>query len=106
MEKLNRLLIVLLAIMIPREVYPFGKDCIVAETAVKNYRFMNEVADVIKSIIRKTKRATPPERNVPKIKRNVRLKQNEAYHRCAFLLQPLLSHFSKNFRPTSPGSVG
>lgn len=57
-------------------------------------------------IIRKTKRATPPERNVPKIKRNVRLKQNEAYHRCAFLLQPLLSHFSKNFRPTSPGSVG
>lgn len=49
MEKLNRLLIVLLAIMIPREVYPFGKDCIVAETAVKNYRFMNEVADVIKS---------------------------------------------------------
>ena len=49
MEKLNRLLIVLLAIMIPREVYPFGNDCIVAETAVKNYRFMNEVADVIKS---------------------------------------------------------
>ena len=31
MEKLNRLLIVLLAIMIPREVYPFGKDCIVAD---------------------------------------------------------------------------
>ncbi len=49
MEKLNRLLIVLLAIKNPREVYPFGNDSIVAETAVKNYRFMNEVADVIKS---------------------------------------------------------
>lgn len=41
---------------------------------------------IFEGIIRKTKRATPPERNVPKIKRNVRLKQNEAYHRCAFFV--------------------
>lgn len=65
--------------------------------------------DVI--IIRKTKRATLPERKVRKLKRNVRQKQNEAYHRCAFLLSLFLSVF-QNFRPgfagfceSAPGSL-
>ncbi len=38
------------------------------------------------TIIRKTKRATPPKRKVRKLKRNVRRKQNEAYHQRVFFV--------------------
>lgn len=57
-------------------------------------------------IIRKTNRATLPERKVRKLKRNVISKQNEAYLRCAFFRSGLGGGFLKFFDPASPGSVG
>lgn len=75
-------------------------DSIAVNTIVANSQGEVSSCDII---IRKTKRATPPERNVPKLKRNVRRKQNEAYHRWAFFILPELPFFKK-IRPASPGS--
>ena len=57
-------------------------------------------------IIRKTKRATLPERMVQKSKRNVRRKQNEAYHWCAFLCPCKVGGDLKIFRPGFAGVCG